>query len=130
MPLILKLVPSLAVATRWSLRPPWTEPAARVGQFCFLVPAALMRPFHIVFKLMFSILTLLWIFGFHGPHTGVLSRKPQAPLKGIFSSASASTDESAPCLFFFLSVLFGKETCQDVSSCRKSVSSWHAVAQK
>lgn len=85
--LILKLVPSLAWPRTGSLWPPGLS-----RHMCRAVllpcPAMLMRPFYIVFKLMFSILTLLWIFGFHGPHKGVLSRKPHAPIKGIFSSAS------------------------------------------
>lgn len=39
-------------------------------------------------------------------HTGVLSRNPHAPIKGVFSSASVSTDESALCLFCFVSIIW------------------------
>ena len=46
-------------------------------------PAALMRPFHIVFKLMFSILTLLWIFGFHGPHRCAEQESPRSNQRGF-----------------------------------------------
>lgn len=39
-------------------------------------------------------------------HTGVLSRNPHTPIKGIFSSASVSTDESALRLFCFVSIIW------------------------
>lgn len=59
---------------------------------------------------MFSILTLLWIFGFRGPHPGVLNGMSQIPTKGSLRSASASTDESVPHLFrfffFFVSIIW------------------------
>lgn len=76
------------------------------GAVLFSCLTMLMRLLHIVFKLMFSILTLLWLFGFHGPHTGVLSGKPQVPIKGIFSSASTSTDESVSLFFVFVSIIW------------------------
>lgn len=129
MPLILKLVPSLAVAAAGSLRPPQTEPASRAGQFCFLT-ALVMRPFHIVFKLMFSRLTLLRIFGFHQPHTGVLGGKPQAPIKGIFSSASVSTDESVPHLFCFCQYYLERRHAGMHHHAEDHASSWHTAAQK
>lgn len=99
------------VATHWEPVASWTEPA-HVRGVLLPCPAALMRPFYIVFKLMFSILTLLWIFGFRGPHKGVLSRKPQAPIKGIFSSASKQALRSQShrfcCFFFFGQYYLGR----------------------
>lgn len=128
--LILKLVPSLAWPRTGSLWPPGLS--RRLCRAVLLpCPAALMRPFYIIFKLMFSILTLLWIFGFYGPHKGVLSREPHAPIKGIFSSASKPALRSQSHLFFFFSQYYlGRRHAEMCHCVENHVFCWHIVAQK
>lgn len=48
-------------------------------------PVTSVRPFHIVFNLMFSILTLFWLSGFHRPCTGVRVGHPMLQSKGFLA---------------------------------------------
>lgn len=69
----------------WSPRPPWTEPAAPAGPSTSS-PATMPRPFPVVFKPPFSILTWLWLFGCRRPH-----RRAEQARRG----SSAGPPESA-----------------------------------
>ncbi|EDM17885.1 rCG40053, isoform CRA_c [Rattus norvegicus] len=85
---------------------------------------------------MFSILTLFWLSGFHGPCTGVRVGDPM--LKGIFSSACDQALRSQPHIRFplplFCQYYLGRRYARTMSSCYRHaenhVSCWHNVAQK
>lgn len=85
-------------------------------------PITSMRPFHMVFKLMFSIFTLFWISGFHGPRTGVWAGKICAPVKGSQPHICSSAFP-----LFLVSIIWEGDMPGHVIvplSCRKSCFLW------
>lgn len=89
-------------------------------------PVTAVRPFHIVFKLMFSILTLFWLSGFHGPRTGVRVGHPMLQSKGflavpLIKHCQVSSTSVSPFPFFVSIIWEGDMPGQcHCATCRKS----------